>query len=118
MAGGKQKPSFTAHCSFVADYLLFGGLFPRPPPEGIPGFLLGALGGAGVCVGALGAAPFVAIVISVTYQLAGRPSGAAWARVIQFCGHKISAVFSVLLATYRVRYPAEFVRTEFATHRQ
>jgi hypothetical protein len=26
---------------------LFGGLFPRPPPEGLPGFLLGAFGGTG-----------------------------------------------------------------------
>jgi hypothetical protein len=29
------------------SYLPFGGLLPRPLPEGCPGFLLGPLGGAG-----------------------------------------------------------------------
>ena len=47
-------------------YLVFGGLFPRPPPEGMPGFLLGALCGTGGLVGALGGALFVAIAISIT----------------------------------------------------
>lgn len=30
-----------------AGYLPFGGLLPRPPPEGLPGFLLGAFTGTG-----------------------------------------------------------------------
>ena len=31
-------------------YLPFGGLLPRPPPEGWPGFLLGALCGTGFAI--------------------------------------------------------------------
>ena len=70
-ADGRLSGARALFCS-RAGYLLFGGLFPRPPPDGIPGFLLGALCGTGVLVGALGAVLFVAIAISVTCQQAAR----------------------------------------------
>ena len=54
---------------FNAIYLLFGGLFPRPPPEALPGFLLGALGGTGVFGGVLCPGFFVAIFVSISCQL-------------------------------------------------
>ena len=47
--------------------MLFGGLFPRRPPDGMPGFLLGALAGLGVLLGAFGGLVFVAIAISLVY---------------------------------------------------
>lgn len=49
-------------------YLFFGGLLPRPPPEGLPGFLLGALCGTGLFAGAFGGLLFVVITISITCQ--------------------------------------------------
>jgi hypothetical protein len=65
-----KKSAYVMHCCHYPavsspSYLLFGGLFPRPPPETLPGFLLGALGGAGVFAGALGGALLVAIAVSL-----------------------------------------------------
>jgi hypothetical protein len=65
--------------SALSSYLLFGGLFPRPSPEGLPGFLLGALRGTGVLVIGLGALFFVTMAVSIACWLpasARAPPGA------------------------------------------
>lgn len=38
------------HHATKNTYFPFGGLFPRPPPEGMFGFLLGAFGGTGLAI--------------------------------------------------------------------
>ena len=64
--------------------MLFGGLFPRPPPDGMPGFLLGALLGTGVLDGALGGVLFGAIAISLhaSDRLAFGPRGRSLSNAI------------------------------------
>lgn len=41
----QSSPHFTANMYNLQLLYFLGGLFPRPPPEGIPGDLLGALDG-------------------------------------------------------------------------